>query len=56
MLVDCFKVPDQPPSLPASMEPSQNFRPSPRFLDYLSFLFWFIDLVIGIGVIVLLVW
>ena len=55
-LVQWFRVPDQPPSLPAvdGHEP-ERFRPAPGFLDYLRFFFWLINILIGIGTIVLLV-
>ena len=41
VLARFFKVPERPPTLLAiGGEEIQSFRPSPRFLDYLKFLFW----------------
>lgn len=41
VLVRWFKVPDQPPALPApSGETMESFRPAEGFLRYLKFLFW----------------
>jgi membrane protein YdbS with pleckstrin-like domain len=39
-IVTLFKVPDDPPTLPAAGEPVRTLRPSAGFLAYLKFLFW----------------
>jgi membrane protein YdbS with pleckstrin-like domain len=61
MLVECFKVPRHPPSLP--VEPGdfcRTFHPSRRYLSYLKMYFWVvlvvIDLAILGGWVALLVW
>jgi len=42
LLADWFRVPRQPPVLmTAGAGGTRSFRPSPRFLDYLRFHFWF---------------
>lgn len=53
-LVECFRVPDAPPSLPSAMKGELRvFHPSRRYLAYLKFYFWFglvaIDGAIAIG-------
>ncbi len=61
VLTDCFRVPSDPPSLPA--EPSsfcRTFQPSRRYLAYLKLYFWIgllaIDLAILAGWVLLLAW
>ena len=61
VLSDCFRVPQQPPSMP--VEPAgfcRTFHPSRRYLAYLKMYFWIalvvIDLAILGGWIALLVW
>jgi membrane protein YdbS with pleckstrin-like domain len=39
-IVTLFKVPDDPPTLPATGEPVRTLRPSAGYLAYLKFLFW----------------
>lgn len=42
VLAQWFKVPRQPPALPVPLgETLDSFRPSPSFLRYLKFQFWF---------------
>jgi membrane protein YdbS with pleckstrin-like domain len=40
-VVEFFKVPEEPSTLPAAGEPVRSLRPSPGYLQYLKFLFWF---------------
>ncbi|QDV12309.1 Bacterial membrane flanked domain protein [Rosistilla oblonga] len=54
ILVDCFRVPDHPPTLPVVDGGFyRSFQPSRRFLSYLKFNFWVIaaviDLVIAVA-------
>lgn len=46
VLVQCFDVPHEPPTLPAAPEATKTFRPSEGFLSYLKFQFWIILLAI----------
>lgn len=39
-VVQLFRVPDDPPTLPVAGEPVRSLRPSAGFLGYLKFLFW----------------
>jgi membrane protein YdbS with pleckstrin-like domain len=39
-VVDVFKVPEEPSTLPAAGEPVRSLRPAPGYLRYLKFLFW----------------
>ena len=39
-VVSIFRVPPDPPTLPASGEAVRSIRPSPGFLSYLKFFFW----------------
>lgn len=54
-----FRVPEEPPTLPAPAGQCQSFRPAPGYLRYLKFQFWIgllaIDIAILVGWIVLLV-
>jgi membrane protein YdbS with pleckstrin-like domain len=53
VLEKCFKVPSEPPTLPAEApEDVVSFRPAPGFLSYLKFMFW-LALVIIDGAILL---
>jgi len=59
-LVDVFRVPDEPPDLPARIgDTLRAFQPAQGFLEYLKFYFWLvlipIDLVILGGWVVLVV-
>ncbi len=50
VLVKCFHVPDQPPTLPvAPCEHIESFKPSLGFLSYLKLWFWIICIAIDIG-------
>jgi len=56
MLVDWFRLPVHPPTLPAhSGEEVESFRPSPEWLDYLRLKFWLGLIPLGIFLIVGLV-
>lgn len=39
-IVALFKVPEEPPTLPAVGEPMRSIRPARGYLAYLKFLFW----------------
>jgi membrane protein YdbS with pleckstrin-like domain len=39
-VVQLFRVPDHPPTLPVAGEPMRALRPAAGFLAYLKFLFW----------------
>lgn len=39
-VVGLFRVPEEPPTLPAAGETVRSIRPAPGFLRYLKFLFW----------------
>ena len=61
VLVECFKVPKRPPSLPAeSGGLYRTFHPSRRYLDYLKLYFWIalfvVDLAIFVGWLALWFW
>lgn len=54
VLVSLFRVPAEPPTLPASHgEVVQTFQPAPGYLRYLKFLFWILlwpmDIVIAVA-------
>ncbi|USN98621.1 MAG: PH domain-containing protein [Phycisphaeraceae bacterium] len=54
ILASWFKVPEQPPELPAAGgSPVRTFHPSRRFLSYLKFYFWFALVAIDLGLAVL---
>ena len=61
LLVELFRVPKTPPTLPVSPTAgaADSFKPAPGFMRYLKFKFWFflvvIDLSILIGWIILLI-
>ncbi len=47
VLTNCFKVPEQPPTLPAdSGDFIKSFHPSPRYLSYLKLYFWIVLFVV----------
>ncbi|QDS88833.1 Bacterial membrane flanked domain protein [Rosistilla ulvae] len=49
ILVDCFRVPDHPPTLPvADGDFYRSFQPSRAFLSYLKFNFWVVAVVIDL--------
>jgi membrane protein YdbS with pleckstrin-like domain len=49
VLVDWFRVPKEPPTLPAREgEYLASFRPAPGFLKYLKFWFWIVLLVVDV--------
>ncbi|MCS7034592.1 MAG: PH domain-containing protein [Phycisphaerae bacterium] len=51
VLVQWFRVPDQPPTLPARPgEKVETFRPAEGFLKYLKFWFWLVVLVLDLGI------
>lgn len=53
MLVDWFRLPLHPPTLPAlSGEEVESFRPSPAWLDYLKLKFWLGMIPLGIFLVV----
>lgn len=39
-IVALFRVPEEPPTLPAAGEPVRTLRPAPGYLRYLKFFFW----------------
>lgn len=46
MLVDCFRVPDRPPTLPVDTDDfCRSFQPSRNFLAYQKFQFWVVAVV-----------
>ncbi|MCL6504167.1 MAG: PH domain-containing protein [Pirellulales bacterium] len=48
VLVDLFRVPDRPPTLPlAAGETCETFQPAPGFLRYLKFQFWLLLVLLG---------
>lgn len=50
VLVDWFRVPSEPPTLPASEgEYLASFRPAPGFLKYLKFWFWIVLLIVDVA-------
>ena len=54
VLVQCFRVPSEPPKLPAqSNEAIRSYRPADGFLKYLKFQFWILLTVIDLGLLVL---
>lgn len=54
VLVDWFRVPHEPPTLPAfAGEAVASFRPSAGFLQYLKFFFWIILVIIDAALILL---
>ncbi len=53
VLVDWFRVPSEPPTLPAfAGEAVASFRPSEGFLRYLKFFFWLVLGIIDVALIV----
>lgn len=52
ILTSWFKVPAEPPALPlhAAGPAPESFRPSPNFLRYLKFQFWFFLFAMDIGI------
>ncbi len=54
ILVNIFKVPDEPPTLPASQDgqPPLTFKPDKGYLRYLRFFFWFFLVLIDISILV----
>jgi membrane protein YdbS with pleckstrin-like domain len=61
VLADCFRVPQQPPSLPVGGTGfCRSFHPSRRYLDYLKLYFWvllvLIDGAIFVGWIAVYLW
>ena len=50
VLVDWFRVPREPPTLPARQgEYLASFRPAPAYLRYLKFWFWLVLLLVDLG-------
>lgn len=53
ILAGWFKVPTEPPSLPASSRDAvETFRPAPEYLRYLKFIFWFLLVLIDAAILV----
>ncbi len=53
-LIDWFRVPAEPPDLPAAPGDAPTaFRPDPGLLDYFRFWFWFVAVLAGLAVSIL---
>lgn len=54
VLTRWFRVPDQPPTLPASAHDEQvrSFKPATGFLNYLRLQFWFFCLLIDVAILI----
>ncbi len=53
VLTNCFKVPGQPPTLPADAgDFIKSFHPSPHYLSYLKLYFWIVLFVVDIAILV----
>ncbi|MHC4208212.1 MAG: PH domain-containing protein [Planctomycetota bacterium] len=57
MLVEWFRVPDEPPAPPARPgEPVEVFRPSPAYLRYRKFQFWLLLTLVDVPLLALWIW